>query len=101
MIFIDIPGVVSSNVGTPIGTCNNIFVSPVIKTEQTDPEVTSSWPVYLKSRANWRGIKSYLPCLNKPKFYIQNDGINPYRPAPHETVDLQFVSGVRRHWMKS
>ena len=63
LIFIDIPGVVSSNVGTPIETCNNIFVSPVIKTEQTDPEVTSSWPVYLKSRANWRVIESYLLAL--------------------------------------
>ena len=39
LIFTDVPGVVTSNVGIPIGTSDHSFVSAVIRTEQVVPEV--------------------------------------------------------------
>ena len=60
LIFTDVPGVVSSNVGAPIGTSDHTFISATINTEQHVPQVTSSRKIYLKSQGNWRGIKNEL-----------------------------------------
>ena len=56
LIFTDVLGVVTSNVGIPIGTSDHSFVSAVIRTEQVVPEVCSSRKIYLKSQGNWDGI---------------------------------------------
>ena len=50
LIFTDVPGVVTSNVGIPIETSDHSFVSAVIRTEQVVPEVCSSRKIYLKSQ---------------------------------------------------
>ena len=50
LIFTDVPGVVFSNVGHPIGTSDHSFISAIIKTEQEVPELCSSHEIYLKSQ---------------------------------------------------
>ena len=42
LIFTDVPGVVTRNVGIPIGTSDHSFVSAIIRTEQVVPKVCSS-----------------------------------------------------------
>ena len=69
LIFTDVPGVVTSNVGIPIGTSDHSFVSAVIRTEQVVPEVCSSRKIYLKSQGNWDGILRDLSQLNWPHYY--------------------------------
>ena len=60
LIFTDVPGVVTSNVGIPIGTS----VSAIIRTGQVVPKVCSSRKINLKSQGNWDGILRDLSQLN-------------------------------------
>ena len=41
LIFTDVPAVVTSNVGSPVGTSDHTYVSAHIRTEQTVPEISS------------------------------------------------------------
>ena len=94
LIFTDVRGVVSSKVGTPIGTSDHTFISALIKTEQAVPEISSSRKVYLKSRANWRGIESDLSRLNWPYYYRLDDGIEPLSVAMLNIIDKHIPSRV-------
>ena len=94
LIFTDVPGVVSGNVGVPIGTSDHTFVSATIKTEQIVPDISFSRKVYLKSRGNWRGIRSDLSNLNWPDFYHLEDPIEPLSAAIIEIIDRHVPSRV-------
>ena len=94
LVFTDVPGVVLSNVGIPVGTSDHSYISAVIKTEQNVPEVTSSRKIYLKSRANWERIEIDLSSLNWPQFYLQEDPVEPFSTAMVEIIDRYIPSRV-------
>ena len=73
LIFIDTPGVVTGNVGSPIGTSDHCYVSAIIKTEHTVPDISFSRKIYLKSKADWDGILNDLRKLDWPDIYRQAD----------------------------
>ena len=91
MIFTDVPGVITSNVGIPIGTSDYSFVSAVIR-EQVVPEVCSSRKIYLKSQGNWDGILRDLSQLNWPHYYHQDDPIEPLSNIIVEILDRRIPS---------
>ena len=94
LIFTDVPGVVTSNVGIPIGTSDHSFVSAVIRTEQVVPEVCSSRKIFLKSQGNWDGILRDLSQLNWPHYYHQDDPIEPLSNIIVEILDRRIPSRV-------
>ena len=73
LIFTDTPGVVAGNVGSPIGTSDHCYVSAIIKTEHTVPDISFSCKIYLKSQADWDGILNELRELDWPDIYRQVD----------------------------
>ena len=94
LIFTDVPGVVTSNVGIPIGTSDHTFVSAIIRTEQVVPEVCSSRKIYLKSQGNWDGILRDLSQLNWSHYYHQDDPIEPLSNIIVEILDRRIPSRV-------
>ena len=94
LIFTDVPGVVSGNVGVPIGTSDHTFVSATVKTEQVIPEVVTSRKIYLKSQGNWRGVENDLSNLNWPHFYRLDDAIEPLSAAIEEIIDRHIPSRI-------
>ena len=56
LIFTDISGVVAGNVSSPIGTSDHCYVSAIIKTEHSVPDVSFSRKIYLKSQSDWDSI---------------------------------------------
>ena len=50
-VFSDTPGTAACNVGIPIGSSDNCYVSATIRTEQAAPDVSFSRKIYIKSRA--------------------------------------------------
>ena len=94
LIFTDVPEVVTSNVGIPIGTSDHSFVSAVIRTEQVVPEVCSSRKIYLKSQGNWDGILRDLSQLNWPHYYHQDHPIEPLSNIIVEILDKRIPSRV-------
>ena len=94
MIITDVPGVVSSNVGTPIGTSDHDFVSAIIKTEQNVPEISSSRKIYLKSRGDWNGVLSDLSLLNWSYYYHLDDAIEALSIAIVEVIDRRIPSRI-------
>ena len=87
LIFTDVPGVVSSNVGAPIGTSDHSYVSATIQTEQTVPQLSFTRKVYLKSQGNWGGVKNDISDLNWPRLYQLEDAIEPLNTAIVEIID--------------
>ena len=94
LIFTDVPGVVSSNIGNPIGTSDHDFVSAIIRTEQAVPEISSSRKIYLKSRGDWNGVLSDLSHLNWQHFYHHDDSIGPLSASIVEVIDRRVPSRV-------
>ena len=94
LILTDVPGVITSNVGSPIGTSDHTYVSAHIKTEQVVPEVSSSRKIYLKSQGNWNGVLRDLSNLNWSHFYHQDDPIEPISKAFVEIIDRYVPSRV-------
>ena len=94
LIFTDVPGVVSANVGAPIGKSDHDFVSAIIKTEQVVPVVSSSRKVYLKSQGNWRGVESDILNLDWRQIYQQEDPIEALNAASLEIIDRRIPSRV-------
>ena len=94
LIYTDVPGVVSGNVGVPIGKSDHTFVSAIIKTEQVVPVVSSSRKIYLKSQGNWRGVKSDLSDLDWPQIYHQEDAIEPLNAAIVAIIDRHIPSRI-------
>lgn len=92
LIFTDVPGVVSSNVGAPIGTSDHSFVSATIQTEQIVPQLSFTRKVYLKSQGNWGGVRSDLSDLDWPRLYHQEDAIEPLNAAIVEIIDRHIPS---------
>ena len=73
LIFTDTPGVVAGNVGSPIGTSDYSYISAIIKTEHSVPDISFSRKIYLKSQADWDGILNDLRDLDWPDIYRQVD----------------------------
>ena len=94
LIFTDVPGVVYSNVGCPIGTSDHSFISAIIKTEQAVPEISSSHKIYLKSQGDWTRVLNDLSLLNWPAFYRLDDAIKPLSNAILEIIDRRVPSRV-------
>ena len=94
LIFTDVPGVVTSNVGSPIGTSDHAFISAIIRTEQDVPEVSSSRKIYLKSQGDWDGVGSDLTLLNWPHYYHLDDSIESLSNAFVEIIDRRIPSRV-------
>ena len=69
LIFSDTPGVVVGSVGSPIGTSDHCYISAMIKTEHTVPDISFSHKIYLKSQADWDGILNDLQELDWPDIY--------------------------------
>ena len=94
LIFTDVPGAVSCNVGTPIGTSDHTFISANIRIEQVVPEVTSSRKIYLKSRGDWDGAVHDVTQLDWPNLYCQDDAIEPLTAAFLEIIERRVPSIV-------
>ena len=94
LIFTDVPGVVSGNVGTPIGTSDHSFVSAIIRTEQIVPEVTSSRKIYLKSQGDWDGVRNDIKHLDWSNLYRQDDVIESFTAACLESQERRIPSRV-------
>ena len=92
LLFTDVPGVVSSNVGTPIGTSDHTFISAIIRTEQVVPEVSSSRKIYLKSQANWVAVQRDLKHLNWSNLLHQDDASEPLSADCLEIIDRHVPS---------
>ena len=92
LMFTDVPGVVSSNVGAPIGTSDHSFISATIQTEQIVPQLSFTRKVYLKSQGNWGEVKSDLSYLDWPRLYHQEDAIEPLNAAIVEIIDRHIPS---------
>ena len=58
LIFTDTPGVIAGNVGIPVGTSDYcyIYISGIIKTVHTMPDITFPHKIYLISQTAWDGI---------------------------------------------
>ena len=69
LIFTDTFGVVAGNVGSPIGTSDHCYVSAIIKTEHSVPQISFLYKIYLKSQADWDGILDDLHELDLPDIY--------------------------------
>lgn len=89
LIFTDTPGVVTTNVGSPIGTSDHSFVSAVIKTQQAAPLICTSRKIYLKSRGDWNGILRDLSLLDWSQFYHLDD--------PMDHLSNVFVEIMNKH----
>ena len=50
LIFADTPGVVAGNVGSPIGNSDHCYVSAIIKTEHSMPDISFSRKIYLSHK---------------------------------------------------
>ena len=87
LLFSDTPGVVSCRVGGPIGTSDHSYISAVIKTEQTVPDVSFSRKIHLKSRADWEGILRELSMLDWPHIYRQPDSIGYLNNICNDIID--------------
>ena len=94
LIFTDVPGVVSSNVGCPIGTSDHCYISAIIKTEQNIPEISISRKIYLKSQGDWTGVLNDISLLNWSDLYRQDDSIEPLSNAFGEIIDRRVPSRV-------
>ena len=89
MIFTDVPGVVTSCVGSPIGTFDHSCISATVKTHQSVPDISISRKVYSKSQANWNGILLDLSLLNWPDIYRQID--------PISSLDAALLTIIAKH----
>ena len=89
LIFTDVPGVVTSCVGSPIGTSDHSYISATVRTRQLVPDISISRKVYLKSRANWNGILLDLSVLNWPDIYRQID--------PISSLDAALLTIIEKH----
>lgn len=94
LIFTDVPGVVTSNVGSPIGTSDHSFVSAVVRTEQVVPQVCSSHKIYLKSQGDWDGILRDLSLLDWPHYFHQSDPIEPLSNVFVEIMNRRIPSRI-------
>ena len=94
LILTDAPGVVTCSVGTPIGTSDHSYVSAVVKTEQTVPDVSFSRKIYMKSRADWDSIIHDLSLLNWPVIYNQEDSISYLSNIITDIIDRRIPSRV-------
>ena len=50
----------------PVGTFGHCYVSAIIKTEHTVPDISFSRKIYLKPQADWDGILNDLRKLDWP-----------------------------------
>ena len=94
LIFTDVPGVITSNVGSPVGTSDHTYISAHTRTKQVVPEIPSSRKIYLKSQGDWNGVQSDLSQLNWPHFYCQDDSIEPLNNVFVEIIDRCIPSRV-------
>ena len=94
LIFTGVPGVVTSNVGSLIGTSDHTYISTHIRTEQVVPEISSFRKIYLKSQGDRNGIQRDLSQLNCPHFYLQDDFIEPLNNVFVEIIDRCISSRV-------
>ena len=90
LLFSDTPGVVSCRVGSPIGTSDHSYVSAVIQTEQTVPDIAFSRKIYLKARADWDGILDELSRLDWPNIYRQPDAIGYLNNICTDIIDRRI-----------
>ena len=89
LIFTDVPGVVTSRVGSPIGTSDHSYILATVRTRQLVPDISISRKVYLKSLANWNGILLDLSLLNWPDIYRQID--------PISSLDAALLTIIEKH----
>lgn len=73
LFFTDSVGIVTANVGPPIGSSDHNFISANIKINQFVPDVSFSKKIYLKSRADWVSIHSDLLNLDWSSIYRHAD----------------------------
>ena len=90
LLYTDTPGVVACNVGGPIGTSDHSFISAVIKTEQTVPDISFSRKVYMKARGDWDGILNELSMLDWPHIYHQAYSIGYLNTICTDMIDRRI-----------
>ena len=100
LILTDVPGVVTSSVGSPIGTSDHSRISATIRIQQTVPDISFSRKVFLKSQANWNGILFDLSLLNWPDMYKQIDPISPLDTALSTIIEKHVPSRILQYRFK-
>ena len=100
LIFTDVPGVVASRVGSPIGTSDHSYISTSINIRQSVPDISFSRKVFLKSRADWNGILMDLSLLNWPDIYRHIDPISSLGPALLSIIERRVPSCILQFRMK-
>ena len=100
LILTDVPGVVTSRVGSPIGTSDHSYISATVMIRQSVPNVSFSKKVYLKSRANWNGILLDLALLDWPDLYNQIDPVSSLNTALLTIIEKHVPSRIMQFRLK-
>ena len=75
IIFTDVPGLLTTSVGTPIGSSDHCLISCTVKVVQNLPGITISQRVYLKSRANWVAISRDISSISWHRIFNSEDPV--------------------------
>lgn len=100
LVYTDSPGVITSKVGSPVGTSDHALISLVVKTEQPVPDISYSCKIYMKSQADWNGILHDLLCLNWSQLYNSVDPVVPLNENLVNIIDRRIPSRVLRYRVK-
>ena len=69
LVLTDVSGIVACGVGSPIGSSDHSLIKINVELDQVVPDVRFTRKVYLKSRADWNGIRTDLTELNWSGIY--------------------------------